>query len=63
MKLTDEQSKLYHSKTLRNKPQIEKSVQCGCLSCCRIYPSHEIIESFKDGMNILFYVPIVALTL
>ena len=49
MKLSQEQSKLYHSKTLRNKRQIENSVQCGCLSCCRIYPSHEIVESFKDG--------------
>ena len=43
MKLTDQQSKLYHSHTIRNMDEIQRSKKCGCIACCRIY-SPDIVE-------------------
>lgn len=50
MKLTKEQSKLYHSHTIRNKEEIEKSQKCGCMACCAIYNANEI-EEYISEMN------------
>ena len=43
MKLTDEQSKLYHSHTIRNMEEIQRSQKCGCLACCKVF-SPDIVE-------------------
>ena len=43
MKLTKEQSNLYHSHTIRNMKEIQGSQKCGCMSCCRIY-SPDVVE-------------------
>lgn len=51
MKLTDEQSKLYHSHTIRNMEEIERSQKCGCIACCSIYKSNEIEESISEMDN------------
>lgn len=51
MKLTREQSNLYHSHTIRNMEEIEQSQKCGCLACCSIYNAAQIedwIEETED---------------
>ena len=50
MKLTKEQSNLYHSHTIRNREEIEKSQKCGCMACCSIYWAKEI-EDWIDEIN------------
>ena len=48
MKLTEEQSKLYHSHTIRNMEEIEQSQNCGCMACCSIYNSNEIEDCIRE---------------
>ena len=43
MKLTEQQSKLYHSHTIRNMEEIHRSQKCGCIACCRMY-NPDIVE-------------------
>ena len=43
MKLTEQQSKLYHSHTIRNMDEIHRSQKCGCIACCRLY-NPDIVE-------------------
>ena len=49
MKLSEEQSKLYHSHTIRNRQEIDQSVYCHCISCTRSYPSPIVTDFIKDG--------------
>ena len=49
MKLTKEDSKLYHSHTLRNQQEIALSEYCHCISCCKSYPSSIVMDFIKDG--------------
>ena len=51
MKLTDEQSRLYHSHTIRNIEEIRQSQKCGCMACCAIYDANEIEEFIKEEDN------------
>lgn len=48
MKLTEEQSKLYHSHTIRNMEEIERSQKCGCLACVSIYNADQIEKSIPE---------------
>ena len=44
-KFIDElQLKLAHDASFRNREQIERSKQCGCFSCCRIFPASEVTD-------------------
>ena len=44
-KFIDElQLKLAHDASFRNREQIEQSKQCGCFSCCRIFPASEVAD-------------------
>ena len=36
--------KLAHDASFRNRAQIEQSNQCGCFSCCHIFPASEVID-------------------
>ena len=36
--------KLAHDASFRNREQIERSNQCGCFSCCRIFPASEVTD-------------------
>ena len=47
--MTDEQSKLYHSHTIRNRREIYQSQYCHCISCIRSYPSPIVMNFIKDG--------------
>lgn len=38
------QFKLTHKASFRNREQIERSKQCSCFSCCRIFPASEVIN-------------------
>ena len=49
MKLTEEQLKLYHSHTIRNRKEIDQSEFCHCISCCQSYPSPIVMDFIKDG--------------
>ena len=49
MKLTEEQSKLYHSHTIRNRNEINQSECCHCISCTKSYPSPIVMDFIKDG--------------
>ena len=49
MKITEEQSNLYHSHTIRNRKEIDQSEYCHCISCCKSYPSPIIMNFIKDG--------------
>ena len=49
MKLTDMQSKLYHSHTIRNREEINLSEYCHCICCTKSYPSPIVINFIKDG--------------
>ena len=49
MKLTEEQSKLYHSHTIRNRKEIDQSEYCHCISCIKSYPSPIVMRFIKDG--------------
>ena len=49
MKLTKEESKLYHSHTLRNRHEIDQSEYCSCISCCNTFPSPMVMDFIKDG--------------
>lgn len=49
MKLTDEQSELYHSHSIRNRKEIDQSEYCHCFSCIRSYPSPVVMNFIKDG--------------
>ena len=51
MKLTEEQSKLYHSHTIRNRNEINQSEYCHCISCLKSYPSPIVINFIKDGVG------------
>ena len=48
MKLTEEQSKLYHSHTFKNMEEIEQSQKCGCIACCSIYDADQIEECIGE---------------
>lgn len=44
-KFIDElQLKLVHDASFRNREQIERSKQCGCFSCCHIFPASEVTD-------------------
>ena len=49
MKLTEEQSKFYHSHTIRNRKEIDQSEYCHCISCIKSYPSPIVKDFIKDG--------------
>ena len=49
MKLTDQQSKLYHSHTIRNRQEIDQSEYCHCISCIKSYPSPIVMDYIKEG--------------
>ena len=38
------QLKLAHYASFRNQEQIERSKQCGCFSCCHIFPASEVTD-------------------
>lgn len=40
----DIQLQLAHDACFRNRAQIERSKQCGCFSCCRIFPASEVTD-------------------
>lgn len=40
----DIQLQLAHDASFRNRAQIERSKQCGCFSCCRIFPASEVTD-------------------
>lgn len=40
----DIQLQLAHDASFRNREQIERSIQCGCFSCCRIFPASEVTD-------------------
>ena len=47
----EEKDKLFkqaHDCSIRNKEQIEKSEQCGCFNCGKIFPSSEIVDYLPD---------------
>lgn len=48
MKLTEEQSNLYHSHTIRNMDEIERSQKCGCIACCSIYDADQVEECIGE---------------
>lgn len=48
MKLTKEESNLYHSHTLRNRREIDQSEYCHCISCCKSYPSPIVVDFIKE---------------
>lgn len=44
-KFIDElQLKLAHDASFRDREQIERSNQCGCFSCCHIFPASEVTD-------------------
>lgn len=49
MKLTKELSDIYHSHTFRNKGEIDQSMYCHCMSCCKSFPSPIVMDFIKDG--------------
>lgn len=51
MKLSKEQSNLYHSHTIRNMEEIEQSQKCGCLACCSIYEANKISDYIIEADN------------
>lgn len=51
MKLSKEQSKLYHSHTIRNMEEIEQSQKCGCMACCSIYEANSINDYITEADN------------
>lgn len=42
--IKDLQLEQAHKASSRNREQIERSKQCGCFSCCRIFPASEVTD-------------------
>ena len=49
MEMTKEESNKYHSHTIRNQREIDQSMYCHCISCCKSYPSPIVMNFIKDG--------------
>lgn len=48
---TESDFKKIYSHTLRNRPEVEASRNCGCIDCCRIFPTAEIADWADDGQT------------
>ena len=42
--IKDLQLEQAHKASFRNREQIERSKQCGCFFCCRIFPASEVTD-------------------
>ena len=48
MKLTEQESTLYHSHTIRNREEINQSAYCHCISCIKSYPSPIVMDFINE---------------
>ena len=53
MKYTEQQLREAHTHSAHHRHEIEQSQQCGCFSCCKIYPASEVQHYIDKGETAL----------